>query len=95
MKETTGPFLEKAARAIAAAERLLEGGDTEFAVGRAYYAMFYVTEALLNERGIRFRKHGGVVHNPTPRYRRASSRKSRACWIMSWTSRTVIAASTP
>ncbi len=60
MKETTGPFLEKATRAIAAAERLLEGGDTEFAAGRAYYAMFYVAEALLNERGFRFRKHGGV-----------------------------------
>ena len=26
----------------------------------AYYAMFYTAEALLNENGHRFRKHGGV-----------------------------------
>jgi uncharacterized protein (UPF0332 family) len=35
-------------------------GDIEFAIGRAYYAMFYVAEALLNEKGLRFNKHGGV-----------------------------------
>ena len=29
-------------------------------MGRAYYALFYVAEALLNEEGQRFRKHGGV-----------------------------------
>lgn len=60
MKEDTRKLLEKAARAIQASERLLAGGDTEFAVGRIYYAMFYVAEALLNEKGLRFRKHGGV-----------------------------------
>lgn len=60
MKEATGRLLEKAARAIQAADRLLSGGDTEFAVGRVYYAMFYVAEALLNEKGLSFRKHGGV-----------------------------------
>jgi uncharacterized protein (UPF0332 family) len=60
MKKATQDLLEKAARAIAAAERLLEGRDAEFAVGRAYYAMFYTAEALLNEKDLRFRKHGGV-----------------------------------
>jgi uncharacterized protein (UPF0332 family) len=60
MKEATSQFLEKAARAISAAQRLLEGGDADFAVGRAYYAMFYIAEALLVERGLRFRKHTGV-----------------------------------
>lgn len=60
MKDTTRPLLEKAARSIKAAERLLECGDTEFAAGRAYYAMFYVAEALLSERGLRFSKHAGV-----------------------------------
>ncbi len=60
MKETTGKFMEKAARSLAAAERLTNTGDAEFAVGRAYYAMFYVAVALLNEKGLRFRKHGGV-----------------------------------
>jgi len=60
MKEATTKFMEKAARSLAAAERLTNTGDAEFAVGRAYYAMFYVAEALLNEKGLRFRKHGGV-----------------------------------
>lgn len=60
MKEASSKLFDKAARAIHAAEQLLHGGDTEFAVGRAYYAMFYVAEALLNEKGLRFRKHGGV-----------------------------------
>ena len=27
---------------------------------RAYYAMFYIAEALLNEQDLRFKKHGGV-----------------------------------
>ena len=60
MKEATGKLLKKATRALRVAERLGKSGDAEFAVGRAYYAMFYVAEALLNERGLHFRKHGGV-----------------------------------
>ena len=60
MKESTARRLDKASRAIRAAELLLQAQDAEFAVGRAYYAMFYTAEALLNERGLRFRKHGGV-----------------------------------
>ena len=60
MKDTTQRFLAKAERAITAAQRALAGGDTEAAAGRAYYAIFYVAEALLNEQGLRFKKHGGV-----------------------------------
>jgi uncharacterized protein (UPF0332 family) len=60
VKEASSKRLAKAERAIHAAEQLLSSGDTEFAAGRAYYAMFYVAEALLNEKGFRFRKHGGV-----------------------------------
>lgn len=60
MKEASSKLFDKAVRAIHAAEQLLHGGDTEFVVGRAYYAMFYTAEALLNEKGLRFRKHGGV-----------------------------------
>lgn len=60
MKEATKGLLDKAVRAIAAAERELASDDAGFAVARAYYAMFYVAEALLNEKGLRFRKHGGV-----------------------------------
>ena len=60
MKEVSRKFLDKANRALQAAERDLRDGDAEFAVGRAYYAMFYVVEALLTQKGLRFRKHGGV-----------------------------------
>lgn len=60
MKEATKKLLEKGTRVLRIAERLGKSGDAEFSVGRAYYAMFYVAEALLNERGLRFRKHGGV-----------------------------------
>lgn len=60
MKEDTVKLLEKAGRAIHAAEVLLGKDDAEFAAGRAYYAMFYVAEAMLNERSLSFQKHGGV-----------------------------------
>lgn len=60
MKDETRKLLDKAIRAIRAAEHMLREGDADFAAGRAYYAMFYVAEALLNEKDLRFRKHGGV-----------------------------------
>jgi uncharacterized protein (UPF0332 family) len=60
MKETTEELLDKADRAIEAARVLLDSTGPEFAAGRAYYAMFYVAEALLHERGQRFSKHSAV-----------------------------------
>jgi uncharacterized protein (UPF0332 family) len=60
VKEATQKLLAKPARVLTFAERLRTSDDGEFAVGRAYYAMFYIAEALLNEMGHRFRKHGGV-----------------------------------
>ena len=60
MKEATQKLLAKADRVLKFAERLRTADDGEFAVGRAYYAMFYIAEALLNEKSHRFRKHGGV-----------------------------------
>ena len=61
MKETSRLLLDKAQRAIGAAQALLVSrGFPDFAAGRAYYAMFYVAEALLEEKDLRFSKHGGV-----------------------------------
>ena len=60
MKETSEKLLEKASRAVRAAEILLQEGDLDSAAGRTYYAMFYVAEALLFEKGLQFRKHSGV-----------------------------------
>jgi uncharacterized protein (UPF0332 family) len=60
MKDSTIDMLSKANRAIEAAEQLNKSGYQEFAIGRAYYAMFYIAEALLNEKDYRFSKHGNV-----------------------------------
>jgi uncharacterized protein (UPF0332 family) len=61
MKEDTGQLLDKARRAIDAAQTLLDAGPfPDFATGRSYYTMFYVAEALLGENDLRFSKHGGV-----------------------------------
>lgn len=61
MKEPTRMLLAKASDTIEAAEILLDHGKTDIAAGRAYYALFYVAEALLNEKGLQFRKHGDVI----------------------------------
>jgi uncharacterized protein len=51
----------KAERSLVAARRLLEARDYDFAVSRAYYAMFYVARALLLTRDVRRSKHSGVL----------------------------------
>lgn len=61
MKKTTGQLFARAVDAIEAADILLTNGKVDFAAGRAYYAMFYVAEALLNEKGFQFGKHGNVI----------------------------------
>lgn len=62
MKEHSRKLLDKAVDSIEAAELIVDMGKSEIAVGRAYYAMFYIAEALLNERGLNFNKHN-AVHN--------------------------------
>ena len=47
MNEASAAFLAKAERARDAAETLLRERHAELASGRAYYAMFYVAEAML------------------------------------------------
>jgi uncharacterized protein (UPF0332 family) len=54
-------LLDKARRSLGAAERLLQGGDADFAASRAYYAMFYATQALLLTRDIRRSRHSGLI----------------------------------
>jgi len=60
LKEETTALLEKAERAIQSAENIMADGDLDFAVSRAYYAMFYIASALLGEKDMYFSKHGGV-----------------------------------
>ena len=54
-------LLTKARRSLAAARRLAADGDLDFAVSRAYYAMFYTAQAFLLGRGLRFSKHSAVI----------------------------------
>ena len=60
MKDAFLKLLVKSERSIKTAESLLESDDIEFVAGRAYYAMFYIVEALLNEKDLLYRKHSGV-----------------------------------
>lgn len=60
MKEEARKFLEKADRALHAADTLLRDGDYESAASRAYYAMLHAAQALLREDDLRYRKHAGV-----------------------------------
>lgn len=55
------PLLEKAQRSFDAAEALLERGDTDFAVSRAYYGCFYVAQAMLRSEGVDPSSHGQVI----------------------------------
>ncbi|MBS1250507.1 MAG: hypothetical protein MAG431_02101 [Chloroflexi bacterium] len=62
MKDSSQQLLDKAARAIEATEALLENGIIEFAIGRAYYVMLYITKALLNENDVHFIRFD-EIHN--------------------------------
>ncbi len=61
MNDYTRKLLNKALDTIESAELLLANGKTDVAAGRAYYALFYVAEALLNEKGLQFGRHGDVI----------------------------------
>lgn len=54
-------LVAKAEESVRAAELLARDGYHGFAVSRAYYAMFYVAEALLLEHGLTFTSHAGVI----------------------------------
>jgi uncharacterized protein (UPF0332 family) len=54
-------FVERAQTSMAAATSLHEDSFYNYAVSRAYYAMFYVASAALLSRGLRFKRHGALV----------------------------------
>lgn len=56
-------LLDKSQRSIDAAQSLSERGFYDFAVSRAYYAMFYLAEALLDQEGLAFSSHAAVISN--------------------------------
>jgi len=54
-------LIEKAKESLVVARDLLRGSHDDFAASRAYYAMFYVAEALLLAVGQSYSKHSGVI----------------------------------
>jgi uncharacterized protein (UPF0332 family) len=60
MKEETSLLLFRAEEAIESADILLKQGYLADSTSRAYYAMFHIAEALLNEKDLSFSKHGNV-----------------------------------
>ena len=53
--------MTKARRSVDAANLLRERGDHDFAASRAYYAMFYVAEALLLPLKQSYSSHGATI----------------------------------
>lgn len=54
-------LLIKAERFIRSARVLADDGDFDSAASRLYYAMFFLAEALLAERGASFSSHSAVI----------------------------------
>jgi uncharacterized protein (UPF0332 family) len=60
MTRGQGDLLLRARDSLEAARILQSSGYPGFAASRAYYAMFYVAEALLLGKGLSFSKHSAV-----------------------------------
>jgi len=54
-------LLRRAKDSVRAARGILRDGFPDFAASRAYYAMFYVAEALLAYLGESYRSHAAVI----------------------------------
>jgi len=61
MNDEERSILDKANQNLQAAELLKNQGFHEIAASRAYYALFYIAEALLLRRGQHFSSHSAVI----------------------------------
>lgn len=61
MTDAQSGLLKKAHRTVQSARLLMTDGDYDGAVSRAYYAMFYVAEALLLSKSMTFSKHSAMI----------------------------------
>jgi uncharacterized protein (UPF0332 family) len=60
-REEIRSLVERARRSLRSARYVLGAGDNDFAIARAYYAMFYAAMAALLTRGVRRSKHSAVI----------------------------------
>ena len=61
MNKDIASLIDKSKRSLNAARLLSESGDYDFAVARAYYAIFYFSETLLLTKQLSFSKHVSVI----------------------------------
>ncbi len=61
MRAESQALLEKARQSIQAATNLMQDGFRDFAASRAYYALFYVAEALLISYDLSYNSHSAVI----------------------------------
>lgn len=61
MSDDVDALLNRAERYLDSAALLLENGDPESCVSRAYYAMFFAAEAALLDVGLEASTHKGVI----------------------------------
>lgn len=54
-------LVQKAEKSLAAARELYQLGYFDFAISRAYYAMFYIAFAFLESRELAFSKYSAVI----------------------------------
>jgi len=61
MDERIEKLLEKAQEDLKASEIMIENGIFRIAASRIYYAMFYIAEAILLTKELRFTSHKGLI----------------------------------
>ena len=61
MKPDIQALINKAKDSLGAAKALVTDGYNDFAASRAYYAMFYIAEAMLLQLGLSYSKHSAVI----------------------------------
>ncbi len=53
-------LLAKARQSLSAAKLMLDGEYPDYAASRAYYTMFYIAKAFLEDKGLSFSKSGVI-----------------------------------
>ncbi|AEB08443.1 HEPN domain protein [Desulfobacca acetoxidans DSM 11109] len=61
VRELIQAYLEKARKKLEVAKKLLDLGEFEDSVSRAYYAVFHAAQALLLSEGQKAESHKGVI----------------------------------
>lgn len=61
MNDNVRLLIVKARENLSASKLLFHQGYYDIAVSRAYYSMFYLSEALLQSKGMHFSSHSAVI----------------------------------